>query len=66
MLTEDLPELGLKRGYAGTIVLVHRNEAGYEVEFVDAEGDTIDIVTLFPAQVRPVPEETSVRRAVAG
>ena len=34
ILTEDLPEHRLQAGDVGTIVLVHPEGAGYEVEFV--------------------------------
>jgi hypothetical protein len=33
---------------------VHRNAAGYEVEFTELGGDTIAVVTLMANQVRPV------------
>ena len=35
-------------------MLVHRNEAGYEVEFTALDGDTIAVVTLMANQVRPI------------
>jgi hypothetical protein len=54
MLTRDLPEHGLSAGDVGTVVLVHRNQAGYEVEFITLGGDTVAVLTLMPDQVRPV------------
>lgn len=54
ILTADLPERGLRRGDVGAVVLVHRNSAGYEVEFVALDGETIGVVTVFASQVRPV------------
>jgi len=54
ILTADLPERGLRRGDVGTVVLVHRQGAGYEVEFMALDGETIDVVTMFASQVRPV------------
>jgi hypothetical protein len=54
ILTCDLPEHGLSAGDIGTIVLVHRENKGYEVEFVSLDGETIAVVTLFPHQVRSV------------
>jgi hypothetical protein len=54
ILACDLPEHGLNAGDIGTVVLVHRNEAGYEVEFTALNGDTIAVVTLMANQVRPV------------
>jgi hypothetical protein len=54
ILACDLPEHGLSTGDIGTIVLVHRNAAGYEIEFTALNGDTIAVVTLMANQVRPV------------
>jgi len=54
ILTADFPEHGLRRGDIGTVVLVHRDRAGYEVEFVALDGETIGVVTLFASQVRPI------------
>jgi hypothetical protein len=52
ILTCDLPEHGLSAGDIGTVVLVHRGAAGYEVEFTSLDGDTIAVVTLMADQVR--------------
>ena len=54
ILACDLPEHGLSAGDSGTVVLVHRNAAGYEVEFTELDGDTIAVVTLMANQVRPI------------
>lgn len=54
ILACDLPEHGLSAGDIGTVVLVHRNAAGYEVEFTELDGDTIAVVTLMANQVRRV------------
>ncbi len=54
VLTEDLPEHDLQRGDVGTVVLVHQNGAGYEVEFVALDGTTLAVVSLYRHQVRPV------------
>jgi hypothetical protein len=53
ILTEDLPEHGLRRGDLGTVVLVH-GERGYEVEFMTLDGETVAVTSLFPHQVRSV------------
>ena len=53
ILTRDVPEHGLSAGDIGTVVLVHRKEAGYEVEFTSLDGDTIAVLTLMADQVRP-------------
>ena len=54
VLTEDIAEHDLREGDLGTIVLVHGESAGYEVEFVTLDGETIAVVTLTASQVRPV------------
>ncbi len=54
VLTEDLLEHGLKRGDIGTVVLVHRDEAGYEVEFLTLDGETVAVISLTADQVRPI------------
>ena len=50
-LAEDLPELGLKAGDVGTVVLVH-GDSGFEIEFVTFGGDTVAVVTVDKHQVR--------------
>ena len=54
ILACDLPEHRLSAGDICTVVLVHRDAAGYEVEFTALNGDTIAVVTLMANQVRPV------------
>jgi hypothetical protein len=54
VLTDDLPEHSLAKGDVGTIVMTHADGAGYEVEFVTLEGETLAVVTLPAAKVRPV------------
>jgi hypothetical protein len=53
ILTCDLPKYGLTRGDIGTVVLVHKQGKGYEVEFTTLDGESIAIVTLAANQVRP-------------
>ncbi|HWP58276.1 MAG TPA: DUF4926 domain-containing protein [Candidatus Acidoferrales bacterium] len=53
ILTCELPQYGLAPGDIGTVVLVHKGGAGYEVEFTTLDGETIAIVTLTADQVRP-------------
>lgn len=52
VLATDLPEHGLRAGDIGTVVLVHRDEAGYEVEFSTLGGETVAVVSLHASQVR--------------
>ena len=54
VLTIDLAEHGLKTGDIGTVVLVHGENQGYEVEFVTLTGETVAVVSLFPSQLRPI------------
>jgi len=54
VLATDLPEYGLKKGDLGTVVLVHRDEKGYEVEFVTLDGETVAVISMPPSQVRPI------------
>ena len=54
VLTQDLPKNNLKSGDIGTVVLVHSNNAGYEVEFITLDGETIAVTSVYPNQVRPI------------
>jgi hypothetical protein len=54
VLTSDLPALGLKCGDIGTVVHVHPSGAGFEVEFMTLDGETIGVETLAAESVRPV------------
>ncbi len=64
VLTADLPAEKLTAGDVGTVVHVHRAGKAFEVEFVSLEGETVAVVTLECAQVRPVDrrEITHARR----
>jgi len=53
-LTCDLPEHGLKRGDAGTVVLVHADGEAFDVEFVGYDGHTYALLTLERHRVRPL------------
>lgn len=53
VLTEDMPDHGLKRGDIGTVVLLHGNE-GFEVEFMTLDGETIAVLSLSGKQIRPI------------
>jgi hypothetical protein len=67
ILACDLPEHDLSAGDLGTVVLVHRGGAGYEVEFTALNGDTLAVVTLMADQLLPVRSGTiaHVRELVA-
>jgi len=54
VLTEDIANLKLAKGDIGTVVLVHNDGEGYEVEFMTLGGDTIAVTTLLPSQIRMI------------
>jgi len=54
VLTRDLPADSLKAGDIGTIVLVHGNGVGFEVEFTNLAGDTLAVLTVPADAVRAV------------
>lgn len=51
-LKTDLPKYELHEGDKGTVVMVHGQGEGYEVEFFDQEGDTIVVATCLASQIR--------------
>jgi hypothetical protein len=56
----DLPEFGLVRGDVGTVAMVHGQQAGFEVEFVNARGQTIAVETLMANQVKKIEEGKAI------
>ena len=52
VLTCDLPEQRLAAGDIGTVVLMHGEGRGYEVEFMTLDGEPIAVSTLRADQVR--------------
>lgn len=54
VLVSDVPEHGLKSGDIGTVVMIHANGKGFEIEFVALDGETIAVATLPAQKVRPV------------
>ncbi len=54
VLTVDLPRYQLKAGDMGVVVMIHGSHQGYELELFSADGQTLDVVTVEAAQVRPV------------
>ena len=65
VLTTDLPEHGLREGDIGTVVLVHQDSRGHEVEFVTLGGETVAVISLLPAQLRPIGRR-EIARVMAG
>jgi len=57
IVTSDLAHEGVLAGDLGTIVeLYTQPEPAYEVEFVNPNGSTRALLTLSPAQIRPLSE----------
>ena len=54
ILTDDIPEQGLRAGDVGTVVHVYHDGAAYEIEFFALDGRTLDVATVEVGQVRPV------------
>jgi hypothetical protein len=66
VLTCDLPDQRLTAGDIGTVVLVHGEGKGYEVEFMTLDGETIAVSTLRADQVRVVyHDEIAHARSIA-
>jgi hypothetical protein len=66
VLTVNLNGHGLKNGDIGTVVLVHNEPLGYEIEFTTLTGDTVAVVSLLPDQLRPIsPGEIAHARRIA-
>jgi hypothetical protein len=64
VLTTDMAGEKLAAGDVGTVVHVHRDGKAFEVGFVSLSGETLAVVTLERAQLRPVKrrEITHARR----
>lgn len=54
VLTVELPEHNLKAGDVGTVVLIHGDHLGYELEFVTLTGETLAVVSVYPSQIRSI------------
>lgn len=67
VLTRDIGEHGLKRGDIGAVVHCYPDGAAFEVEFVTAEGKTVAVLTLSPADIRPMADREILHvRKMAG
>ena len=54
VLAHDIEKYGLKRGDVGAIVHVYKNGKILEVEFVNAEGKTVALLTLESDEIRSI------------
>lgn len=57
VLKRDIPEHKLKAGDVGAVVHVYANAKGYEVEFINVRGETVALLTLKDADLRPMADE---------
>jgi hypothetical protein len=56
VLTRSIAEHDLETGDVGAVVYVYSQRGAYEVEFVTAAGETIAVLTLTDADIRPTQE----------
>ncbi len=54
VLLNDIPSINLCKGDVGTVVMVHNNGAGFEVEFSTFRGLTIAVQTVDASAIRAV------------
>ncbi|HEY2932251.1 MAG TPA: DUF4926 domain-containing protein [Acidobacteriota bacterium] len=54
VLTQHLPDEGLRAGDVGTVVHIHQGGAAYAVEFVTLTSQTVAVTTVQLPQLRPV------------
>jgi hypothetical protein len=54
VLTRSIPEHSLEADDVGAVVHVYSGGGAYEVEFVTAAGETVAVLTLTNADVRPM------------
>ena len=54
VLDVEPPHEKLSRGDVGTVVHAYKGGKGYEVEFVDGGGNTVALITVDSADVRPI------------
>jgi hypothetical protein len=47
--------MSIPKGSKGTIVLCYEDSTDYEVEFVDGDGDTIDVITVSEKDLSAAP-----------
>lgn len=53
-LSQDLAKHALKAGDVGTVLHVDAKDQAYEVEFLMADGSTLEVLTLKKNLVRPL------------
>jgi len=63
VLTRDIPQKKLQKGYIGTVVDVDPGGDGYIVEFMTLKGRTIAVASVSPDQVREIANADIARAA---
>jgi hypothetical protein len=66
VLVGDLPDYGLRDGDIGTVVHIHPGGAGYEVEFMMLDGQTVAVASLLPTQVRQIAQREIAHARLVG
>lgn len=59
-ITIDLAHLGLYRGDVGTVVYIYGSGNTYEVEFMNAVGDTVAVETLHAEQIYLIDQRKAI------
>jgi Domain of unknown function (DUF4926) len=59
-LLTNLVELNLRKGDVGTVAYCYESGERYEVEFINAKGETIGVKTLTENQVKKVEMENTI------
>lgn len=54
VLNRNIEKHGLKKGDIGTVVHVYKKNDALEVEFLTANGKTVAVLTLVPADIRTI------------
>ena len=61
ILTENIPDKKLEKGYIGTVVDVDPGDKGFIVEFMTLKGQTIAVASVLPDQVREITNADNAR-----
>ena len=59
-LLVDLPDVVLTRGDVGTVAMIHGDQQGFEIEFVNASGKTISVETLHQSQIKKINQQKAI------
>lgn len=59
-IVKDLPEKELVRGHVGTIAFMYNDGGLYEVEFINAIGETVAVATLSESEILAVQPQNAI------